>query len=260
VSSPISRKWRSIADELRRQITGGQIKPGDRLPTEPELMEHYKVSRNTVRLATAQLINEGLTETIPGRGGGNRVRTATILTFHASRAEHPGRPVAESDAWATDVREQGLEPSQDFECHNVRLPGDIAAMLGEPANADAVRRRCIRYVDQVPSSLQDSYYPAWLCDEVPELRSASDIAPGTTILLAERGYKQVGYLDDNIARMPTQDEAELLDIGPGTPVLVKHRVACTAERIVRVTVETMVGNRNRLEYEIGDIAATRTRP
>jgi len=54
--------------------------------------------------------------------------------------------------------------------------------------------------------------------------------------------------------MPGHDEAELLQIGAGTPVLVKYRVACTATRIVRITVETMVGDRNQLEYEIGDVS------
>lgn len=259
MSSPISRKWRTIAEQLRRQITGGQIQPGHWLPTEQELMEQHRVSRNTVRLATGALVNEGLIETIPGRGGGNRVRTTHVLTFHASSAENPGRPVSESDAWATQVRLAGHEPSQDFECHNVTLPPDIAAMLGEPDGADAVRRRCIRYVDQAPSSLQDSYYPAWLCDKIPELRSATDIASGTIRLMAERGYVQVGYLDDLASRMPSQDEAELLEVGPGTPVLIKYRVACTADRIVRVTVETMVGDRNRQRYEIGDVAAIQAR-
>lgn len=257
MSAPISRKWRTIADRLRAQIVRGDLQPGDRLPSEGDLMTQYRVSRNTVRLATAQLVNEGLIETLPGRTGGNRVRERHILTFHATHAENPGRAFGESDSWATEVRAQGYEPSQDFECHNVRLPPDIAAMLGQPEGADAVRRRCIRYVGGQPSSIQDSYYPAWLCEQVPELRSAADIKPGTTLLLAERGFVQVGYLDDDISRMPSPDEAELLDLGAGTPVLVSYRVACTAEAIVRVTVETMVGDRNRRRYEIGDVSVIR---
>lgn len=257
MASPISRKWRTIADQLRAQIATGDLKPGDRLPSEGDLMKRYSVSRNTVRLATGQLVNEGLIETLAGRTGGNRVRERHILTFHASHAENPGRPFAESDSWATDVRAQGFQPSQDFECHNVRLPADLAAMLGQPEGADAVRRRCVRYVNGQPSSIQDSYYPGWLCEQVPELRSAADITPGTTLLLAERGHVQVGYLDDNLARMPSPDEAELLDVGAGTPVLVKYRIACTATAIVRVTVETMVGDRNRLQYEIGDVSTIR---
>jgi GntR family transcriptional regulator len=255
VASPISRKWRTIADQLRRQIVRGELQPGDRLPSEAELMERWQVSRNTVRLATAQLVNEGLIETLPGRTGGNRVRERNVLTFHASHAENPGRPFSESDSWATEVRAHGFEPSQDFECHNVRLPADVAQMLGQPESADAVRRRCIRYVNGQPSSIQDSYYPAWLCDEVPELRSAGDIASGTTLLLADRGHVQVGYLDDVLSRMPSQDEAELLDIGAGTSVLIAYRVAGTASAVVRVTVETMVGDRNQRRYEIGDVTA-----
>ena len=254
MASPISRKYRTIADELRAMIVRGQLKPGDKLPTEPELMARYNVSRNTVRLALGQLTNEGLVETLPGRGGGTRVRERTVLTFHASHAEAPGRPWGESDSWAAEVLAQGYTPSQDFECRNVLLPADIARMLGEPDGADAVLRRCVRYVNRQPSSIQDTYYPGWLCSEVSELRSAADIAPGTTLLLAERGYVQVGYLDHVVARMPSPDEAEMLDLGAGTPVLVTYRVACTQTQILRVTVEIMVGDRNRREYEIGDVS------
>ena len=93
---------------------------------------------------------------------------------------------------------------------------------------------------------------------MPELLSPTDIAKGTTRLLAQRGFVQVGYLDHDSARMPTPEEAEILDIGPGTPVLVKVRTACTATRIVRVTIEVMVGETNIIEYEIGDVATIRS--
>ena len=118
-------------------------------------------------------------------------------------------------------------------------------------------RRCVRSVNGHPSSIQDTYYPSWLADEVPELRSPTDIKPGTTILLAGRGHEQVGYLDHNSARMPTPEEAELLAVGPGTPVLVKISTACTTRRVVRVTVEVMIGDTNRVEYEIGDVTVIR---
>ena len=250
-------RYRQVASALRAEITSRRLKPGDKLPTEPQLVERFGVSRDTVRDATKLLIEEGLVERVPGRSGGMVVRERLALTFHASYAEQPGKPRPESDAWFTEVQQQGLTPTQDLECRNITLPDDVALRLGEPEGSPGVLRRCIRYVNGHPSSIQDSYYPNWLADEVPELRSPTDIPIGTTILLAERGHVQVGYLDHNSARMPTPDEADLLQIGPGTPVLVKVRTACTTDRVVRVTVEVMVGDTNRVEYEIGDVAAIR---
>jgi GntR family transcriptional regulator len=247
-------RYRAVAAKLRAEITSGHLKPGDKLPPEPKLVEQFGCSRDTVRDATKLLIQEGLVERVPGRAGGMVVRERLMLIFHASYAEKPGAPRSEADSWATDVRAQGLDPSQDFECRMVTLPGDIALRLAEPEGAPAVLRRCVRQVNGRPSSIQDSYYPMWLANEVPDLLSPTDIPEGTTTLLAQRGHVQVGYLDHNTARMPAPDEVNLLQIGPGTPVLVKIRTACTAGRVVRVTVEVMAGDSNTVEYEIGDIA------
>ena len=59
--------YQRIAADLRRAITTGELPPGSQLPTEQELGERYGVSRNTVRLALAQLTNEGvITSALPG--------------------------------------------------------------------------------------------------------------------------------------------------------------------------------------------------
>jgi GntR family transcriptional regulator len=234
------------------------LQPGAKLPPETRLVERFGVSRDTIRDATKVLIQEGLVERSgTGRGSGMVVRDRLMLVFHASYAEEPGAPRSEADSWATDVRAQGLDPSQDFTCINVVLPDDVAMRLGEPEGAAGVLRRCVRYVNGHPSSIQDTYDPIWLADEVPELRQPVDIVQGTTALLAERGHIQVGYLDHTSARMPSPDETSLLRVGPGTPVLLKIRTGATRHRVVRVTIEIMVGDTNTVEYEIGDISAIR---
>ena len=60
--------YREIADDLRAQIEGGGLEPGQQLQTEIELREHYKASRNTIRDAIKLLIAWGLVETRPGQG------------------------------------------------------------------------------------------------------------------------------------------------------------------------------------------------
>lgn len=245
-------KYRQIADELRRTIVGGHLRPGDRLPPETQLMETYAVSRNTVRLATALLINEGLIESLPGRTGGNVVRERITLTFHASRAEMPGIVWPESDAWHAEVRAQGYEPSQDFETRMTTLPAELAERLGVAAESEATLRRCVRHVNGDPSSIQDTYYPRDLCDEVPELRSARDIPIGTTRLLAERGYEQVALVDEVVAMMPAPGHVALLNLPAGTPVLQYIRTGYSATRPVRCSVHILRGDSNRLVWIQGD--------
>lgn len=47
--------YRQIADRIREQITCGELKPGDALPTESALQTEFGVSRVTVRQALRQL-------------------------------------------------------------------------------------------------------------------------------------------------------------------------------------------------------------
>ncbi|MDY3920282.1 MAG: GntR family transcriptional regulator [Candidatus Limivivens sp.] len=52
--------YKQLVDDLRRKIQEGELKAGDRLPTEFELSEQYKVSRITVRKALELLVDEEL--------------------------------------------------------------------------------------------------------------------------------------------------------------------------------------------------------
>lgn len=247
--------YRRIAAELRDQIARGELAPGDKLPTEPQLMDRYTVSRNTVRLAVAQLVNAGLVVHVPGRTGGMVVREQVTWTYHASRAEQPEGDVrSESDAYVTEVRGQGLEPSQDFESRLVALTPEIAERLEVEEGSSAVRRRCVRKVNGQPNSLQDSYYPMDLTEGVPELLSPTDIAIGTTPLLAERGHRQVAFREEITARMPTPEESDVLDLAAGVPLLVYVRTAYTRQRPVRVTITAFAGDRNRIVYTLGDVS------
>jgi len=55
-----------LAAQLRQKIVRGELREGDRLPTESRLIEQYKVSRATVREAIVLLSSEGLISV--GRG------------------------------------------------------------------------------------------------------------------------------------------------------------------------------------------------
>ncbi|QDA36378.1 FadR family transcriptional regulator [Paracoccus liaowanqingii] len=69
--TPISRTQHlpaRIAGQFARQIQQGELKPGDRLPTENAMSKNFGVSRTVIREAIAQLRNEGMIETRQGVG------------------------------------------------------------------------------------------------------------------------------------------------------------------------------------------------
>ncbi|PZS08524.1 MAG: GntR family transcriptional regulator [Solirubrobacterales bacterium] len=60
--------YRRIADDLRQQITSGELATGQRVPFEADLMRRYGVSRGTARRGLALLEATGLVSAVHGKG------------------------------------------------------------------------------------------------------------------------------------------------------------------------------------------------
>ncbi|ORB76599.1 GntR family transcriptional regulator, partial [Mycobacterium timonense] len=60
--------YRQIAGILREAISSNRLAPGERLPSEAELIEHFGVARMTVRQAVQELRSDGLVISQHGRG------------------------------------------------------------------------------------------------------------------------------------------------------------------------------------------------
>ncbi len=66
--TPPRNLTREVVDRLQAEITGGNLKPGSRLPTEQAMMAAMGVSRTVIREAVAALRAEGLVLTRQGVG------------------------------------------------------------------------------------------------------------------------------------------------------------------------------------------------
>jgi GntR family transcriptional regulator, transcriptional repressor for pyruvate dehydrogenase complex len=76
---PKQRLAVAIAEELKQMIRTGELQPGDKLPNESTLCEHFGVSRITIREAVQILRTFGLLE--PTRGRGTFVRQPDAEAF-----------------------------------------------------------------------------------------------------------------------------------------------------------------------------------
>lgn len=65
---PKERLYQEIVEHVQAQILAGALKPGDRIPAERELAQHFRVSRAAVREAIKSLAEKGLLEVHVGRG------------------------------------------------------------------------------------------------------------------------------------------------------------------------------------------------
>jgi GntR family transcriptional repressor for pyruvate dehydrogenase complex len=63
-----ARLYEQIVQQIEGNILRGDLKPGDKLPSERELADQFGVSRTAVREAVKALIQMGLIDAQPGRG------------------------------------------------------------------------------------------------------------------------------------------------------------------------------------------------
>ena len=238
-----------IADQLRSEIREGSLGPGALLPSEPELAQQHNVSRQTARAALQILEREGLIVVRPRRG--RIVRSTQRLHWHLSEFELPDHTtLGTSDAWETDIEQQGHDPTrQDLVMETITPPADIARRLNlDPGKDLCVVRRRVRYIDDRPAITSDDYFDERI------VRGTELAAPEDTTredILKETGYEQVYDIDEIITRMPTPDETERLSIAPGTPVAEHIRTAYTAEhKPVRVMISIIPGDTLILQYTV----------
>ena len=57
-----------LVDQVRYAAASGALHPGDLLPSIRPLAEELRVNRNTIAKAYTELENQGVIETIPGKG------------------------------------------------------------------------------------------------------------------------------------------------------------------------------------------------
>jgi GntR family transcriptional regulator, transcriptional repressor for pyruvate dehydrogenase complex len=70
---PVMRPVDQVRLSIVQAIATGQLRPGDRLPSELEQARGFQVSRASVREALRSLVEMGLVTTVQGRGGGSFV-------------------------------------------------------------------------------------------------------------------------------------------------------------------------------------------
>lgn len=83
--------YQQIQDYIRHVIASENMKPGDRIPTEKELMDQFHVSKITVANALTGLANEKLIARVPGKGSFVAEEADFLAGAQPSASTHKGR-------------------------------------------------------------------------------------------------------------------------------------------------------------------------
>jgi len=247
--------YRQISDDLRAQIESGELGPGRQLPTEIELMEQYDASKNTVRDAIKLLTARGLVEPRPGQG----TFVVERINPFVSTLSSDSRSGDEGVYYIAEVQGSGRKPGISDPRVEVQLANAVIAnALHVEEGAQVVSRHQQRYIDDIPWSLQTSFYPITFVQRGAfRLLEAAAIDGGAVSYLAEAlGIKQVGYQDSIAFRTPDEIENLFFKLpGDGqTPVFEIFRVGFGSDGSrVGLTITVYPADRNRFIINAGSI-------
>ncbi|NMM45670.1 phosphonate metabolism transcriptional regulator PhnF [Rhodospirillaceae bacterium KN72] len=202
--------WHQISDALTTEIADGHHAPGTRLPTEPELMRRFGVSRHTIRQAVAHLETRGLVRAEQGRG---TFVHSGVLDYAISRRTR----------FSSNLITQHREPGGTLLVHEtVPASESVANCLGLSQGTPVIHRRGLMTADGAPIELGDSFYPA---DRFPDFQAVRQRLPKTSDAFAYYGISDYRRIFTAVtARVPSAEEARFLKQPKSLPVMVVEKV------------------------------------
>jgi GntR family transcriptional regulator len=239
--------FRQIADQLREAIDKGRFAEGDKLPSETELIEHYGVSRMTIRNSISVLQGEGLVASEHGKGVFVRPRPP-VRRLASDRFARRHREQGKS-AFTVEAEAVGGRPEVDGLVVREEKPSaDIAARLGGARKVLARRRRYL--LDGRPVEFAVSYLPLDLARDTP-IAQPNPGPGGIYARLEELGHRLDHFDEEVSARMPTPEEVKTLRLASGVPVIHLIRTAYDTEgRPVEVCDTLMAADAYVLAYQL----------
>lgn len=200
-----------IAESLLEQIVSGNLAPEVRLPSERELSKTLNVSRMTLRMALDVLDSKGLIVRRPGDG-----------TYVAKPKIE--RQASKLVPFTKSMRERGYRTSARILVFEQRLAEvSVADKLDLPVSTPVFYCQRLRLINQEPVMLENLTMPVYRFPNFGqydlENRSIYEIMEtefGITAYQAQQSLEAVSA---------TEQEAELLEVEPGAPMMLERRLA-----------------------------------
>ncbi len=210
--------YEQVKRHLMALIEDGSLVPGDKLPSEKELENQFKVSRVTIRRALQELSHEERIVRIPGKGSyvlQPKIEPLTALT-----------------SFSENMRAQGYDPSyREAQIEIVEAEEKVAKFLALGLHDKVVHIRRIMLANGLPMAIQSAYLPYSIYERgpsffTPEVLTNISMYKVLELELGVRLFKADEWVDASTARA---HEARLLEINPGDSILIIERLTYTVD-------------------------------
>jgi len=223
-------RYQSIADDLRRRLGSSEFAAARVLPSESELSEQYEASRVTVRRALEVLRAEGLLDSRQGFGW--------LVAGEPLRQDLSRLDTLEAQLSNAGIRSERRILSFGF----VDPPDRVRTVLG---GRSVLEVRRLNLADGEPFARVTVWCPELLGASL----SRDDVERAT--FLEQLPVRLGGATQTIGAELVTDADAELLDVPPGSPVLVAERITRSDEgRPVLMSEHVFPAHRTRFAVEL----------
>ncbi len=220
---------------LRDMIESGQLKAGQKLPSEHALVQQYGISRITATAALDELVSARLAYRERGRG-----------TFVA--APHIG-DFSFFSSFTEDMLERGFKPSSRLVSLQLEKPDakTVEKLKMDESQVYYCLAR-VRLANDEPVVLQRAYLMAAMYSDL----ASRDFETGSLYEVMRRvyGYKPTWGEAVVEAGAATAEEAGCLDLKTGTPVLIIWHLTLD-ERFVPLEFVRSVYRSDRFSFSTG---------
>ena len=233
-------RYQRVKSYLSARIEDGTLKPGDRLPSELELVRHFSISRMTANRAFSDLEAEGMVTRVQGVGSFVAVRKTEVAVL--------------------DIRDIAAEigaRGQSYRCEPVRVERlkstSMNALLGLAPGAQHYRSCLIHYADEVPVQIEDrcvnpAFAPAYIDQDFSAVTPYRYLMSLASLQAAEHVFE---------AHLPSPEEAAWLRIDRDAPCLVLRRRTWSLNRVASVAILTAPNSRYRYTGVFGTLPGAR---
>jgi GntR family transcriptional regulator len=206
---------------ITTQIKNGTFQPGEKLPSERELCERYKVSRITVRQALGALDNEGYILRSHGKG--------TFVAYGKVEQE-----LFSITPFQNSILSKGLNPTTKYlEANIIANTYQLSKTLNVPLSESLIELTLLGLGDNLPMALYTSYFATDLGMKMQELatKAVDDNIPFTTLDL----YKYLPQISPGTISQTFEASiadayiAKILNIKKGNPILIAESIIYSAD-------------------------------
>ncbi len=210
-------KYFQLASILRQQIDNGEWQPRSAIPSERQLEVLYNVSRTTIREAIDYLTRQGYLYREHGRG-----------TFVSPPKLQKG--LMELTSFSEDLIKRGIRPGQIIrDISTVIPPASILQRMELAPGTPLLRLERIRLGNDVPIGLQTSYLSLEPGQTIS--RAEMEAAGSLYRLIQEKFHIIPSEADETLeVTIATKQEAELLQVEEGAPLLLSERLLFAQDR------------------------------